>query len=84
MKVPFNKLKFLSVGISTLAIMAFTLNKMPQKTIAIPPPLDPTTTQQVIDAANAFKATLTAAQVTLAVEHSSRWLLGTSAGLVAD
>jgi hypothetical protein len=63
MKVRFNKLKFLFVGISALAIMAFTLNTKPQKTTAMPP-LSPTTTQQVIDASNAFKATLTAAQVT--------------------
>ncbi len=63
MKVPFNKLKFLLVGISALAIMAFTLKPAPQQ-ITTMPPLSPTTTQEVIDAANAFKATLSASQVT--------------------
>jgi Protein of unknown function (DUF3500)/Secretion system C-terminal sorting domain len=62
MKVTFNKLKFLLAGVCALAIMAFTLKTTPQKETAMPP-LGPTTTQQVIDAANAFKASLTAAQV---------------------
>ena len=46
MKVPFNKLKFLLVGISALAIMAFTLKPAPQQ-ITTMPPLSPTTTQEV-------------------------------------
>jgi Protein of unknown function (DUF3500)/Secretion system C-terminal sorting domain len=63
MKVPFNKLKFLLTGVSALAIMAFTLKPTPQQTAVLPPP-SPSTTQEVIDAANTFKATLTTTQVT--------------------
>lgn len=63
MKHSFAKMKYLFLGISALAIMAFTMKPTPQKTVAMPP-LSPTTTQEVIDAANAFKATLTSTQVT--------------------
>jgi Protein of unknown function (DUF3500)/Secretion system C-terminal sorting domain len=63
MKVPFPKLNLLLVGFTTLSIMAFTLNDAPPKTTEMPPE-SPTTTQEVITAADAFKATLTAAQVT--------------------
>jgi Protein of unknown function (DUF3500)/Secretion system C-terminal sorting domain len=77
MKVPFNKLKFLLVGISAFAIMAFTMNKKPQKTIGMPLP-NPTTTQEVIDAANTFKATLTSTQVSMcyldySLTNAAKW-----------
>lgn len=63
MKQPFAKMKYLLLGICALGIMAFTMKTKPQKTATMPP-LSPTTTQEVIDAANAFKATLTSTQVT--------------------
>ena len=77
MKVRFNKLKFLLVGISALAIMAFTLNTTPPK-ITTMPPVEPSTTQEVIDAANTFKATLTATQVsscflTYSLTDAAKW-----------
>ena len=62
MKVPFTKAKVFLLGIFALTIMAFTMNKPTPKTVEMPP-LSPTTTQEVIDAANAFKATLTTTQV---------------------
>jgi Protein of unknown function (DUF3500)/Secretion system C-terminal sorting domain len=63
MKQPVTKMKFLLLGISVLAVMAFTLKTERQKAVMMPP-LEPTTTQEVVDAANAFKATLTSAQIT--------------------
>jgi hypothetical protein len=63
MKVPFTKTKFILFGFTVLSIMAFSLQNTPQKTVKMLPPA-PSTTQEVIDAANAFKATLSASQVT--------------------
>ncbi len=62
MKVSFTKMKLLLFGLSVAGIMAFTM-KTPSQQTTVMPPLDPTTTQEVIDAANAFKATLTSTQV---------------------
>jgi Protein of unknown function (DUF3500)/Secretion system C-terminal sorting domain len=63
MQQAFAKMRYLFLCISALAItMAFTLSTTPQK-IKAKPPLEPTTTQKVIDAANAFKATLSSDQV---------------------
>lgn len=57
-----NQIRFWRFALAILAIMAFTLkSEAPQRTMQMPPP-GPTTTQEVIDAANAFKTTLTTAQ----------------------
>jgi Protein of unknown function (DUF3500)/Secretion system C-terminal sorting domain len=61
MKNLFPKIQFTLAGFIALSILAFTFRDEAPKTVAMPPP--PETTQEVVDAANAFKATLTAAQI---------------------
>ncbi len=63
MKNLFSNIRFALAGLTILSIWAFTFRDTPQKTAVMPPP-PPETTQEVIDAANTFKATLTASQVT--------------------
>jgi hypothetical protein len=65
MKVSFNTFIYFVMGIFAAVMMAFAWKPSPQKTTQTPP-FEPTTTQEVIDAANAFKATLTATQVSTA------------------
>lgn len=62
MKILFFKIQLALAGLIVVSVMAFTFRNTPQKAAIMPPP--PETTQEVIDAANAFKATLTTAQVT--------------------
>ncbi len=66
MTVHFTKTKLLLMVLCALTIMAFTFKEAPQKAVHVAPPISPSTTQEVIDAANAFKATLSAAQITTA------------------
>jgi hypothetical protein len=61
MKNLFPKIQFALAGFIALSILAFTFRDEVPKTTLMPPP--PETTQEVIDAANAFKATLTTAQI---------------------
>lgn len=63
MKVTFNKIKLALIGLMAMAIMAFTFKDASPKMVAPPP--SPSTTQQLIDSINAFKATLTSAQLAL-------------------
>jgi hypothetical protein len=60
MKIFSTKIQFALAGLIMLSILAFTFRDTPQKTAVMPPP--PQTTQEVIDAANAFKATLSATE----------------------
>lgn len=78
MKVPFYKMKFLLFSVSVLTIMAFTLKPKQEKKMAEMPPLSPSATQEVIDAANAFKATLTSTQIstcflTYSLSEAQKW-----------
>jgi hypothetical protein len=78
MKVPITNTKFLLVGIVALVIMAFTRTFESEKPTIVLPPVGPSTTQEVIDAANAFRATLTAAQVatcflTYSLTEAQKW-----------
>ncbi|MBL7817460.1 MAG: DUF3500 domain-containing protein [Saprospiraceae bacterium] len=77
MRTPFTKPKLWSLGFCTLLIMAFTFKDAPQQTVAAPP-IGPSTTQEVIDAANAFKATLSSTQITTcflsySLSDAQRW-----------
>lgn len=77
MKVPFTKAKVFLLGIFALTIMAFTMNQPTLKTVEMPS-VGPSTTQEVIDAANAFKATLTTTQVatcylTYSLTEAAKW-----------
>lgn len=62
MKVSSTQIKFVLLGIAAWAIMAFTIEKTPQQIKGLPP-VELTTTQEVIDAVNAFKATLSSTQI---------------------
>jgi Protein of unknown function (DUF3500)/Secretion system C-terminal sorting domain len=69
-------IQFVLATFVALSILAFTFRDESQKTVAMPPP--PETTQEVIDAANAFKATLTTTQVaacflTYSLTDAAKW-----------
>ena len=64
MKVLFTKTNLILIASCALTVVAFTFKDVPQQSVALAiAPLPPSTTQEVIDAANAFKATLTTAQI---------------------
>ncbi len=76
MKNLFSKIRFAVAVLIVLSIWAFKFRDSPQQTAVTPPP--PSTPQEVVDAANAFKATLTAAQVTTcyldySLTNAARW-----------
>ena len=72
------KAKLLLAVTCALTIMAFTFKDAPQQVSKMAPPLSPSTTQEVIDAANAFKTTLTTTQVascflTYSLTDAQKW-----------
>ena len=63
MKGSLSKTKLLLAFSCALTVMAFTFKDAPQQSVALAIAPPPSTTQEVVDAANAFKVTLTTAQI---------------------